>query len=166
VVALALGVDEVVAASIGRAADSFGQTVMRRRDGIETRATIEDRVCANLGGRAAELVVYHDCSANAGSDLATATDAMAGLHASTGLGSGLAYLGDASTAAAMLRLDQILRDTVNADLARLQTCALDIVRTRRAALDGIAAALVEQRHLSGDQLRAIFRCPPTPKPMV
>ena len=156
VVALAVGVDEVVAASIARAADSFGQTVMRRRDGIETRATIEQRVCANLGGRAAELVVYGDCSANAGSDLATATDSMVGIHASTGLGSGLAYLGDTKAAAAMLRVDRVLRDAVNADLARLQARAVEIVRTHRAALDGIAAGLVERRHLSGSQVRVIF----------
>jgi cell division protease FtsH len=156
VVALALDVDEVVAASIAQAADSFGRTVMRQRRGIETRATIEDRVCANLGGRAAELVVYGECSANAGSDLATATDAMAAIHAATGLGGGLAYLGDAKAAAAMLRVDRILRDTVNSDLARLQARAVDIVRTHRAALDGIAAALAERRHLSGGQVRVIF----------
>jgi cell division protease FtsH len=166
VVALALDVDEVVAASIAQTSDSFGQTVMRRRGGIETRATIEDRVCANLGGRAAELVVCGDCSANASSDLATATDAMASLHVSMGLGGGLAYLGDAKAAAAMLRVDRILRDTVNADLARLQARAVDIVRTHRAALDGITAALVERRHLSGDRLLAIFRSPPTGSTML
>jgi cell division protease FtsH len=156
VVALALDVDEVVAASIAQAADSFGRTVMRRRDGIETRATIEDQVCTNLGGRAAEMVVYGDCSANAGSDLATATEAIIGLHASTGLGDGLAYLGDAKAVAETLRVDRILRDTVNADLARLQARAVDILRTHRAALDGIALALAERRHLTGDQVRAIF----------
>jgi cell division protease FtsH len=166
VVALALQVDEVVAASIADAADSFGRTVIRQRRGLETRATIEDRVCANLGGRAAELVVYGDCSANAGTDLATATDAMVGIHASTGLGGGLAYLGDAKAVAAMLRVDRILRDTVNADLARLQARAVEIVRTHRAALDGIAAALVERRHLSGDRLQAIFRSPPTTSTML
>lgn len=156
VVALALNVDEVVAASISNAADSFGRTVMRRRDGIETRATIEDRVCANLAGRAAELIVYGDCSTNASSDLATATDAMASLHVSMGLGGSLAYLGDAKAAAAMLRVDRILRDAVNSDLARLQARAVDIVRTHRAALNGIAAALAERRHLSGGQVRVIF----------
>jgi hypothetical protein len=91
---------------------------------------------------------------------------MVGIHASTGLGGGLAYLGDAKAVAAMLRVDRILRDTVNADLARLQARAVDIVRTHRAALDGITAALVERRHVPGDRLQAIFRSPPTASTML
>jgi cell division protease FtsH len=160
VVALALGVDEVVAVDIGGAADAFGRTVMRQRAGIETRATIEDRVCADLGGRAAEAVVYGDYSANARGDLATATHAIAGLHASTGLAGGLAYLGDEKAAAAMLRVDRTLRDAVNADLARLQARAVDIVRAHREALEAIAAALADRRHLTGDEVRAIFEAVP------
>jgi cell division protease FtsH len=44
VVALALGVDEVVAAAVGGAGEGFGRTLMRRRDGVETRTSIENRV--------------------------------------------------------------------------------------------------------------------------
>jgi hypothetical protein len=161
VVALALRVDEVVAAAVGGAGDGFGRTVIRRRDGIETRATIEDRVCANLGGRAAEAVIYGgDCSANAGSDLATATEAIAGLHVSSGLAGELAYLGDEKAAATILQIDRTLRESVNADLSRLQARAIDIVRRHRDSLDAIAAALAARRHLTGDQVRAIFEAAP------
>lgn len=161
VVALALGVDEVIAAAVGGAGDGFGRTVMRRRDGIETRATIEDRVCANLGGRAAETVLYRgDCSANAGSDLATATGAIAGLHISAGLGGELAYLGDEKAAATILQIDRTLREAVNADLARLQARAIETVRRHREALDAVAEALAVRRHLTGDQVRAIFKAAP------
>lgn len=156
-VALALGVDEVVALDIAGTGHALGRTVMRRRAGVETRTAIEDRVCANLGGRAAETTVYDgDCSANASSDLAAATAAIAGLHVSTGLAGDLAYLGDEAAAVAMLRLDRTLRDAVNADLMRLQARAVEIVRAHRDALEGLAAALVDRRHLDGDRARAIF----------
>ena len=164
VVALALRVDEVVGAAVGGGGDGFGRTLMRRRDGVETRSTIEDRVCAGLGGRAAEAVIYGDCSANAGSDLAAATEAIAGLHASAGLGGGLAYLGDEKAAASMLRVDRILREAVDKDLARLQARAIDIVRAHRLALEAVASALADRRHLTGEQVRKIFadKAPGTP----
>jgi ATP-dependent Zn protease len=121
---------------------------------------IEDCATAKLGGRAAEIVRHGDRSANAGgdptSDLAIATGVVAGLHVSAGLVDDLAYLSDEAPAAAMLRVDRTLRANVNADLARLQARAIDIVRSHRAALEVVAAALADRRHLSGDQVREIF----------
>ena len=156
IVCLALGVDEVGVVDLVGGAGALGRTVTRRRAGVETRPTIERRVCAELGGRAAEVVIYAgDCSANAASDLAAATTAIAGLHASTGLGAGLAYLGDENTVAALLCVDRTLRDAVNADLTRLQERAVDIIRARRGSLEVLAAALIDRRHLTGDEVRAI-----------
>ncbi|MBW7973547.1 AAA family ATPase [Bradyrhizobium sp. BR 10289] len=156
IVCLTLGIDEVALVDLVGSAGALGRTVTRRRAGVETRPTIEQRVCAELGGRAAEVVIYAgDCSANAASDLAAATTAIAGLHASTGLGAGLAYLGDEHAAAALLRVDRNLRDAVNADLARLQARAVDIVRARRGSLEALAEALIDRRHLTGDEVRAI-----------
>ncbi|MBR0749972.1 AAA family ATPase [Bradyrhizobium japonicum] len=168
VIAIALDVDEVVAIDVAGDAGAFGRTVLRRRGGIELRASIENRTVAQLGGRAAEALIYNgDCAANAGgdptSDLALATEAAAALRVSMGLGDagGLAYLGDAASALEMLRLDPTLRAAVDGDLARLHARAVDIVRRHRAALEAIAAALAERRHLSGDAVRRIYaRHPP------
>jgi ATP-dependent Zn protease len=166
VTALALGVDEIVAVDVVGNAGAFGRTIMRRREGLETRATIEKRATVQLGGRAAEFVLYDgDCTANAGgeasSDLAVATGAVAALRVSMGLGGELTYLGGLDAATDLLRIDPPLRAAVDRDLARLHARAVEIVCRHRAALDGIAAALIERRHLSGDQVRRIFaRHPP------
>lgn len=171
VIAIALGVDEVVAVDVIETAHAFGRTVMRRRDGVETRAIIENRVTAQLGGRAAESVLFDgDCSANSGgdatSDLAVATRSIAALHFSEGLGGGLVYLGDEKAAAEMLRLDARLRAAVEADLVRLHDRAVGILRRERAALDAVARALADRRHLVGDGIRRLFieNSIPRPKP--
>ncbi|MBR0925197.1 cell division protease FtsH [Bradyrhizobium ottawaense] len=161
VVGLALGIDELVVVEAIGSAGAWGRTLMRRREGIETRAVVEGRATVNLGGRAAEVVVYGgDCSGNAGgdvsSDLAIATRAVCGLRASMGLGDGLAYLADPANATALLRMDPVLRKAVEADLSRLHASAVDIVVRHRAALDAIAEALAARRHLSGEEARAIF----------
>jgi cell division protease FtsH len=140
VTAIALAVDDVVAVDVVGDGGAFGRTVMRRRDGIETRATIENRTVAQLGGRAAEVVIYDgDCAANAGggesSDLARSTEAVAALRVSMGLGDGLAYLGDPAAATHLLRIDPKLKAAVDRDLPALHARAVEIVRRHRAALD-------------------------------
>lgn len=161
VVGLALGIDELVVVEAIGTTGAWGRTLMRRRAGIETRADVEGRATVNLGGRAAEVVVYGgDCSANAGgdgsSDLGLATRAVCSLRASMGLGDGLAYLADPADATALLHMDPVLRAAVEADLKRLHAGAVDIVVHHRAALDAIAEALMARRHLSGEEARAIF----------
>jgi cell division protease FtsH len=161
VTAMALGVDEIVAVDVVGSAGAFGRSVMRKRQGIETRATIENRATVQLGGRAAEFEIYDgDCAANAGgdasSDLAAATSAVAALRVSMGLGGELTYLGGLDASTDLLRIDPVLRAAVDRDLARLHARAVEIVRRHRAALDGIAVALIERRHLSGDEVRRIF----------
>jgi cell division protease FtsH len=136
VTAIALEVGEVVAVDIIGGADAFGRMVMRQRERIETRATIENRAVAQLGGRAAEIVIYDgDCSANAGgdgsSDLALVTEAVAGLRISMGLGDGLVYLGNPREAIDMLRLDQRLRAAVDATGQRSGRSST------RSSIDGI-----------------------------
>jgi hypothetical protein len=149
VTAIALDVDEVVAVDVVGNAGAFGRTVMRQRPGIDTRATIEDRTVYQLGGRAAEFEIYDsDCAANAGgdtsSDLALSTAAVAALRISLGLGGELTYLGGLDAIPDLLRADPELRAAVGCDLARLHGRAVDIVRRHRAALDAIAAALLER----------------------
>lgn len=161
VVCLAVGIDELVLVEAIGCVGAWGRTLMRRREGIETRAVVEGRATVNLGGRAAEAVVYGgDCSANSGgdvsSDLAMAMRAVCGLRASMGLGDSLAYLADPANATALLRMDPILRKAVEADLTRLHASAIDLVGRHRSALDAITEALIARRHLSGEEARAIF----------
>ncbi|MET4842654.1 AAA family ATPase [Bradyrhizobium japonicum] len=169
VTAIALGVDELVAVDVVGDAGAFGRTVLRQRPGIDTRATIEKRAVYQLGGRAAEFEIYGgDCAANAGgdlsSDLALATAAATALRISLGLGGELTYLGGLDAASDLLRTDPGLRAAVGRDLARLHGRAVDIVRRHRAALDATAAALLDRRHLTGDEARSIFaRQPPRPE---
>lgn len=168
VTALALNVDEVVAVDVVGNAGAYGRTVMRQRPGIETRATIENRAISQLGGRAAECEIYDgDCAGNSGgdasSDLGVATCAVTALRISMGLGGELTYRGGPEAVTQLLRTDPLLRAAVDGDLARLHGRAVDIIRRHRSALDAIAAALLERRHLTGDDARAIFAChPPTP----
>ncbi|UEM13232.1 AAA family ATPase [Bradyrhizobium barranii subsp. barranii] len=168
VTAFALDEEELVAIDLVGDSGAFGRTIFRRRRSIETRASIENRTIVHLGGRAAEVVVYDgDCAANAGgdesSDLALATRAIASLRLSTGLGGGLAYLGDPQSAMDLLRIDPNLRRLVDQDLVRLHETAVTIVRRHRAALDAIASVLVAKRHLSGVEARRIFADhPPAP----
>lgn len=168
VVCMALGIDEVVAIDAIGSTTSWGRTLMRREDGLETRGIVEARATVNLGGRAAETVVYDgDCSINAGgdatSDLALATDAVCALRVSMGLGDGIAFIAGREDATKMLRVDHRLRTAVEEDLARLHARAVDIVTRHRAALEAIADALISRRHLTGTEARGMFAAHPPAK---
>lgn len=167
VLAIVLGVDEVVAVDLLGSIRALGQTVMRRPNGIETRPTIENRVTSQLGGRATEAVFYDgDCSANAGgsgdSDLGRATEAITAMRLSMGLGhvDELAYLGSPERCATLLQYDPVFRQAVNQDLARLHARAVDIVERHRVAIEAVAAALAERRHLTGNEARSIVAAHP------
>ncbi len=124
-----------------------------------TRAALEAMVVTCLAGRAIDDA---DGVADVGaaSDLAKATTLLAGLHASFGLGDTLLAVGGGpDDAADLLRFDATLRATVEADLQRLYGEAQALVATHRAEIDAVAAALVRQRFLTGDAVRALIRRP-------
>jgi hypothetical protein len=167
VIAIVLGVDIVVAVDLIGSDGAFGQTVMRRPSGIETRQTIENRVTSQLGGRATEMVFYDgDCSANAGgsvdSDLGRVTEAVTAMRVSHGLNEAgeLAYLGGPDRCGTLLQYDPMLRMAVNQDLARLHARAVDIVERHRASIEAVAAALADRRHLTGDEVRRLVEAHP------
>lgn len=169
--AITLEVDQVVGVDLVGSSGAFGRTVMRRRGGIETRTTIENRAVAQLGGRAAENVFYDgDCAANAGggndSDLAIVTAAITAMRVSMGLAgpSELAYRCDPAGCAELLRFDEPLRAAVNQDLARLHARAVEIVEQRRDAIEALATVLAERRHLTGDEVRRIIEAHPAGGP--
>jgi cell division protease FtsH len=158
VVALALGTDEIAYASILRRPGSGGGLTMRLK--MRTGEQIERQAMIALGGRAAEIVVLGRPGAGAGgdpeSDLAIATRSISSLHASLGLGNELTYRADPDEAHELIRFDLALRATVGGELNRLAARAEAILRSNRAALDAIAAALLTRRHLDGEAIQRLF----------
>jgi hypothetical protein len=123
-----------------------------------TRDALEAMVITCLAGRAIDDA---DGVADIGSasDLAKATTLLAGLHAAFGLGDTLLAVGGPEDVADMLRFDPALRAVVEADLQRLYGEAQALVAARRAEIDAVATALVRQRFLTGDEVRALIRRP-------
>lgn len=160
---LALGYGTLLSLSASERGISLGRTDIDPPDDDQfTRATIEDHVTVDLCGRAAERIFLSAEGVGSGGeqgDVATATRLIAGLHASAGLGDSIAYLASWENALQAVRADRGIRRAVERDLRRLETRALDIMRVNRHVLLELAELLMEQRHVDGDEARAIFdRC--------
>ncbi|QZO02160.1 hypothetical protein [Chenggangzhangella methanolivorans] len=96
------------------------------------------------------------------SDLAVATSLLAGAHGSFGLGKKLTFLGAADRVAATLSTNEQLRNGVEADLARLQLRANDLVRRHRTEIEAVAALLVHHRFVRGEDVARLCRDAATP----
>jgi ATP-dependent Zn protease len=146
---------------IGGTSGGAGHTLIRTEtDDLLTRDAIERRAVVLLSGRTAEQHLIGNVSLGAGgddqSDLASVTQLIATLHASTGLGETLTYLAAHQDALAAVRSDRQLRSRVEKDMQSLQVRATDIVRRYRAAILAVADQLRARRQLSGDEVRRIF----------
>lgn len=132
------------------------QSLLRRS---QRRNEIADTLANDLGGRAAEILIFGEPSGGAGgdanSDLARATQTAAALELSWGLGQDLIWLGDPETVLARLRLEPFLRARVEARLQAAQARALRIVDANRPVLEQMAAALVRTGVLTGPELEAL-----------
>lgn len=132
------------------------QALLRRS---QRRNEIADALANDLGGRAAEILIFGEPSGGAGgdanSDLARATQTAAALELSWGLGDDLVWLGDPETVLARLRLEPLLRARVEARLQAAQARALRIVDANRAVLEQMAAALLRTGVLTGPELEAL-----------
>lgn len=114
-----------------------------------------------LSGRSAERILIGDGPSIGGggspaSDIGLATQSLAQLHYSWGLGDAIAYLGNRAQVAEAVRLDPRLREPVESDLKRLQNRADDVIDAHREAVAAIAEALRDRRYLGGTELRDIF----------
>lgn len=162
VVALAIGYGRVSHCVVGARTGNANRTLVQADDGdLATRRTIEDRVTMFLGGRAAERVLLTTGESiggggDEGSDIGLATEAIASLHLTWGVGGTIAFLGSRKDALEAVRYDRSLRDVVEADLQRLQERADKVVDTHREAVLAVAKALQRRRHLSGDAVHTIF----------
>lgn len=157
------GVAEVHSASIGLHGIGMVATIANAKLS-QTQNWLMDGIACTLAGRAAELLVFGEAVAGAGSaedsDLARATS-MA-LAAETSLGFSdhhpLVYQPSA-TAAHRLSLDRELADRVNRRLENAEGIARKMIEENREALAELAAVLESVGILSGDEVRRIVRQP-------
>jgi len=150
---------------VGGAAASFGHTLIQLdNDDLLTRDSVERRAIVLLCGRAAERILIGNASLGAGgddgSDLAQATQFIATLHASAGLGDTLTYLVSHRDALAAVRADQRLRNRVEQHLRILQARADEIVHKHRDTILAVADRLQTRRQLSGEAVRRIVDATP------
>jgi ATP-dependent Zn protease len=127
-----------------------------------TRRTALERLRMVLAGRAAEELVYgaDDMGLGSGggatSDLAVATRLATNLVCATGFGTdGSLYWTPSPTPAQREQVDILLRSAYEE--------AVKLLRANRAALERIAAALVEAQELDGDAVRALLATDSTSK---
>ncbi|MEY9524052.1 cell division protease FtsH [Bradyrhizobium japonicum] len=149
---------------IGRSvAESAGRTLIANEtDGdLMTRDTVERRAVVLFAGRTAERILIGDASVGAGgdddSDLAQATQLIAALHASAGLGDTLTYTASFKDALTAVRIDPALRSKVEQHLQILQTRADNLIRQHRDEILAVADRLRIRRQLSGEEIRRIVR---------
>ncbi len=137
---------------------------------IATRRELEGRLAVMLGGRAAELVVFHELSTGATDDLVKATELARDMvmrygmdetvgHVAYGSSSGL-LPGSARLIAPESRLfsESTAREiemAVRANVARALERSMQILTTNRAALEEGAQRLLIEETLVGEQLPAV-----------
>lgn len=148
---------------IGRGvAESAGRTLIANETGgdLMTRDTVERRTVVLFAGRTAERILIGDASVGAGgdddSDLAQATQLIAALHASAGLGDTLTYTASLQDALTAVRTDPELRSKVEQHLRILQTRAENLVREHRDEILAVVDRLRARRQLSGEEIRRII----------
>jgi ATP-dependent Zn protease len=151
------------AVTLSPSGNAWGATKSVEASGYIYAADVQARLVFLLAGRAAEEVALGRASSGAGgganSDLAVAT--RLAVMAATGLGldraAGLVWFGvpDAATLPKVLADDATLVARVRTALDKAYADALGLVRRRRAALDGLAGALLERRALDGAEAAAI-----------
>lgn len=147
----------VIGAKNGR-----GGHVLYRPDETDlvTRTFIENEVIVALSGRSAERVLLAGESAGGGggedSDIGVATKMIATMHATSGMGDTIAYMAPASQVIHAMNLDPRLQARVERDLQALQKRADDLIHKHKNAVEAIAMALRDRRHLSEGTIRQLF----------
>lgn len=156
---------ELVDVSIVGSCGNAGHVEVRRTYSALTRDTFEEEVVQMLAGRSAEKVVLGTVSAGAGgdqhSDLAKATFLVAAMVASLGLDGDVVWRGSPDQVMNTLQHDGVLRDRVSKHLVQLQGRADDVIEGNRAAVEKLAAALMEKRRLSAEEARNATALVPT-----
>jgi hypothetical protein len=128
-----------------------------------TREHLDNHIVMLLAGRAAEELVFGNCTAGAGgserSDLGLATELAIDLETTLGLGrSGLVRL--PTDSARDLILHQHLHDAVQATLDAAYVRALDVLAANRPTLEALADALFEAGYLDRAEIEAVVAAYP------
>ena len=160
-VAKALGLGRVTRVAI------TGAGGMTERTRAPTQARLEDlghELTVMMAGRAAERLVLGDVTAGSGgdetSDLAQATRLAVAIEAQLGLGEmGPVWYGEADTL--LLRSPQLF-SRVRARVEAAEAQALEALRPHVGSLRALAARLVVERELSGEELRQALFLPAAP----
>ncbi|HKA56929.1 MAG TPA: ATP-dependent zinc metalloprotease FtsH [Candidatus Binatia bacterium] len=136
---------------------------------LMTKAELENKIAILLGGRVAEELVYHEVSTGAQDDLLKATDIAKNMVKAYGMSEQLGQVSlgrehqspflqpgqsagesDYSEATAQ-EIDAEIRHIVETQHARVT----NILNAQRDALREVAALLIRQETITGDELRAI-----------
>ncbi|HVX38231.1 MAG TPA: ATP-dependent zinc metalloprotease FtsH [Gemmatimonadaceae bacterium] len=181
IVALATpGADPVQKVSIiPRSVGALGFTMQRPTEDryIATRAELNGKMTVLLGGRAAELVVFHELSTGAADDLVRATELAREMVMRQGMDEtvGNVVYGNHSSAfmptqplapESRLYSEQTAREIETAVRALLQLAldrAVAVLTLNRAALDDGARRLVDKETLTREELPAITPPPAEPE---
>lgn len=166
IVAVELGFGELVSVKIasysipGNGNQVGGAIYAMPRHVRRTRAAYLDDIVVTLGGIAAETVVFEaffdGAAGSHNADLNSVTRTATLLEAGLGMGHTLVVADNAPGRLDALRAsDPDLRKRVHDIIANEFERAKNIIRNRRAALDEIAARLIQTKSLSGDDVREI-----------
>jgi cell division protease FtsH len=126
---------------------------------------LADTLAVRLGGRAAERLICGEASTGAADDLASATALATQMVREFGLSEAIgpvSYSGPPAGYAALAgsppcseHTQWLVDQEVSALLTQAETRARDLLTSHREALDQLAAALLEQETVTGDQVRAL-----------
>lgn len=151
VVAAALRLGTIRRMSISR---DGGQVVSQSAIGHGVLEDIEQEICHDLAGRAAERLVFGAVSAGAGgsatSDLSQATRRAVGIETTWGLGDlGPMWMPAPET---VLLTDDALRKRVRARMEAAEDRAIAILTTHKVNLLGLAETLLEKRSMHAAEI--------------
>lgn len=155
IAAIALGRKVELLSAIGNG--EMGGMVLTDRIGrIPTRQRLENEAMICLAGRAAEIVALGQASSASHRDLQSATQCIAAVHGSLGLGASLVHRVQLSHATSLL-VDPGFRELVEVELRNLDEHCMMLLQSRRRELLELSDLLRSKRVLSGEEIEHLIR---------
>jgi cell division protease FtsH len=162
-------VDRITILPAGEALGATEQLPVAERH-LQSESALRDILATQLGGRAAERVVYGEGSTGASNDLAAATALATRMVREFGFSTKLDPVGypageDVSTSGTTFNrpFAEATQRIVDSEVARLlreaEECALDLLATHRPVLDSLCSRLVEAETLDGAVVYELLRTP-------
>lgn len=127
---------------------------------LETLLTMEKRAMVCYAGRISEELFFGEACLGSGgrddSDIALATESIASLHASYGMGPELAYRGGKDIWSPLMAMDADFRNGVTAHLDRVFNEAKTLLTTHRDNILAVAQALESHGEISGNDVKMLL----------